>query len=352
MIKVFDERQTRFSPRYLVRGAALLVAVLCFGTVGYMAIEKWRFLDALYMTVITITTVGFKEVRNVSDAGQIFTIVLIFFGIGIVAYSLGLVVQAMVLFQMREILGRRKLGLIKRSMKDHYILCGYGRIGKTICKELIAHKIPVLVIDASQGMKSPFEELGIPYIIDDATSEDVLMEAHIDRAKGLVTVVSSDADNLFITMTARGLNPDLFILTRTEEEQNQKKFLRAGADRAFLPYLIGGRKMADAIVKPAVSDFLDLTVHDKDIELKMEELQVKDQSGLAGVNLVESGIRQDLNIIIVAIRKGDGEMTFNPSSLTKIEAGDTLIALGNKDDLEALAKLLSEPRPDQKKRPR
>jgi voltage-gated potassium channel len=352
MIKGFDERQTRFSPRYVARGAALLVAILCFGTVGYMTIEKWRFLDALYMTVITITTVGFGEIHPVSDTGQVFTIILIFLGIGIVAYSLGLVAQAMVLFQMREILGRRKLGMIKKSMKDHYIVCGYGRIGKTICQELIAHGIPVLVIDASQEMKSPFEELGIPYILDDATSEDVLMEAHIDRAKGLVTVVSSDADNLFITMTARGLNPKLFILTRTEEEQNQKKFLRAGANRTFLPYLIGGRKMADAIVKPAVSDFLDLTVYDRDIELRMEELQVKDQSGLAGVNLVESGIRKDLNIIIVAIRKGDGKMTFNPSSLTKMEAGDTLIALGNKDDLEALERRLSEPSPVQKKRSR
>lgn len=352
MIKGYDERQARFSPRYAARGTALLLAVLCFGTIGYMTIENWRFLDALYMTVITITTVGFKEIRPVSEAGQIFTILLIFFGIGIVAYSLGLVARTMVVFQMRELLGRRKLGLIKKTLKEHYIVCGYGRIGKTICRELIANNIPVLVIDASEDMKSPFEELGIPYIIDDATSEDVLMEAHIDRAKGLITVVSSDADNLFITMTARGLNPDLFILTRTEEEQNQKKFLRAGADRAFLPYLIGGRKMADTIVKPAVSDFLDLTVHDQGIELKMEELAVRENSGLAGVNLVESGIRQDLNIIIVAIRKGDGNMTFNPSSSTKIEAGDTLIALGNIKDLEALKRLLSEPGHHQGKRSR
>jgi len=352
MIKGYEERQARFNPKYVVRGIALLVAILCFGTAGYMVIEKWRFLDALYMTVITITTVGFREVRTVSDAGEIFTIVLIFFGIGIVAYSLGLVAQSMVLFQVRELLGRRKLGLIKKSMKDHYIVCGYGRIGKTICKELIAHDIPVLVIDGSEEMKAPFEELGIPYIIDDATSEDVLMEARIDRAKGLVTVVSSDADNLFITMSARGLNPNLFILTRTEEEKNQKKFLRAGANRTFLPYLIGGRKMADAIVKPAVSDFLDLTVHGGGIELKMEELQVKNESGLAGVNLVESGIRQDLNIIVIAIRKGDGEMTFNPSSLTKIEVGDTLIALGHKDDLMALKRLLSEPGDQREKRSR
>lgn len=329
-----------------------MTAVLCFGTFGYMVIEKWDFLDALYMTVITITTVGFGEIHPVSEDGRIFTIILIFAGIGIVAYILGLVAQTMVAFQMSKILGRRRLGAKMRTMKDHYIICGYGRIGKTICHELVSHGIPVVVIDANQEMKSIFDENGIPCILDDATSEDVLMEARIDRAKGLVSVVSSDSDNLFITMSARGLNPSLFILTRADEEQNQKKFVRAGADRVFLPYLIGGQKMAHTIVKPALTDFLELTVHDKDIELKMEELLVQEGSRLAGVNLLESGIRQDLNIIIIAIRKSDGKMTFNPSSQTRMEKGDTLIALGHTRDLENLKGILSGPRTDQRKRSR
>jgi len=336
----------------VARGIGLLAAILCFGTFGYMVIEKWDILDALYMTVITITTVGFAEIRPLSQPGHIFTILLIFIGIGIVAYILGLVAQTMVVFQMTKILGRRKLGLKKRSMKDHYIICGYGRIGKTICQELISSNIPVLVIDTGDEAKTQLEEAGIPYILDDATNEEVLLEGRIERAKGLVSVVSSDADNLFITMTARGLNPDLFIITRTDDEKNQKKFMRAGANRVFLPYVIGGQRMAHTIAKPAVTDFLELTVHDKNIALEMEELPVREGSRLAGVNLMESGIRQDLNIIIVAIRKSGGEMIFNPSSQTRMEQGDTLIALGHRNDLEKLKHILSGTTGNQRKRSR
>jgi len=237
-------------------------------------------------------------------------------------------------------------------MKDHYIICGFGRIGKTICQELVSSKIPVLVIDADPENKSQLEDGGIPYIFDDATNEGVLMEALIDRARGLVSVVSTDADNLFITMTARGLNPDLFIITRTDDEKNQKKFVRAGANRVFLPYVIGGQRMAHTIAKPAVTSFLELTVHDKNIALEMEELLVREGSRLAGANLMESGIRQDLNIIIVAIRKSEGEMIFNPSSQTRMETGDTLIALGHKKDLEELKHILSGDTKHQRKRSR
>jgi voltage-gated potassium channel len=339
--RVLDPKEPHLGPGYVARGIGLLAAILCFGTVGYMVIEKWDALDALYMTVITITTVGFGEIHPISEAGRIFTIILIFVGIGIVAYILGLVARTMVVFQMTKILGRRKLGLKKRAMKDHYIICGFGRIGKTITQELLSSKIPVLIIDMKEENKAHLEDSGIPYILDDATNEEVLMEARIDRARGLVSVVSSDADNLFITMTARGLNPDLFIITRTDDEKNQKKLERAGANRVFLPYVIGGQRMAHTIAKPAVTSFLDLTVHDKNIELKMEELQVREGSRLAGTNLLESGIRQDLNIIIVAIRKSEGEMIFNPSSQTRMEEGDTLIALGLIHDLEELKHILS-----------
>jgi len=348
----FDTRQSHLSPRYVATGIALLAAILCFGTIGYMVIEKWDALDALYMTVITITTVGFGEIRPVSEPGRVFTIILIFVGIGIVAYILGLVAQTMVVFQMTKILGRRKLGLKKRSMKDHYIICGYGRIGKTICQELLSSKIPVLVIDMGDEVKSQLEEAGTPYILDDATNEEVLMEARIDRAKGLVSVVSTDADNLFIAMTARGLNPDLFIITRTDDEKNQKKFVRAGANHVFLPYVIGGQRMAQTIAKPAVMSFLELTVHDRNIALEMEELLVQEGSRLAGANLMESGIRQELNVIIVAIRKSEGEMIFNPSSQTRMEKGDTLIALGHKHDLEKLKRILSGGTGNHRKRSR
>jgi len=335
-----DTLSSRRGSIRIMRGVILLAGVLLIGTIGYMVIEEWQFLDALYMTVITITTVGYGEIRQVSEPGRVFTILLIFVGMGVLAYGLGMVAQAMVEFQVRAILGRRKLGLKIKLLKNHYIMCGYGRIGRIIAQELKSNKIPVIAIDQDPDSREALEHKDIPYIIGDATSEEVLIAAGIERAKGLVAVVESDADNLFITMTARGLNPDLYVLARADDEQTQKKLLRGGADRVVLPYLIGGRKMAQTIVKPAVSDFLELTIHDENIELKLEELLVGERSSLNGVTLVDSGIRQELNIIILAIRKKDGEMSFNPLSHARIESGDTLISLGQARDLEKLAEKL------------
>ncbi len=328
-------------PRKVIRGLILLTGILVLGTAGYMIIEKWNLLDAIYMTIITITTVGFREVKDVSEAGRIFTLFIIFSGMGIMAYTLGMVAQVMVDFQVRSIFGRRKLGSKIKSLKNHYIVCGYGRIGRIIARELKENGIPLLVIDLDPDAKQALDSREIPYIIDDATSEDILIEAGIEKAKGLIAVVLSDADNLFITMTARGLNPDLFILARTDEDHARRKLLRAGADRVVMPYRIGGQKMAHTIIRPAVTEFLEFTVDDQGIELTMEELLVGEKSRLDGVTLADSGIRQEMNVIIVAIRKKDGKMKFNPSSESRIETGDTLIALGHSNDLRRLSSILS-----------
>jgi voltage-gated potassium channel len=293
------------------------------------------------MTVITITTVGYQEIRQVGETGRVFTIFLIFMGMGIMAYTLGMVAQTMVEFQVRSLFGRKKLGSTIKSIKNHYILCGYGRMGKIVTQELKPRHIPLLIVDNNPEIKEDLEPLEIPCIIDDATSEDVLMEAGIERATGLISLVSSDADNLFITMSARALNPDLFILVRAAEESARKKLIRAGADRVVMPYLIGGQKMAQTIIRPTVTDFLDLAVNSDTMDLKMEELSVGEGSRLNGLNLVDSGIRKEMDIIIVAIRKSDGKMNFNPSSKALIEKGDTLIAMGRTVDLDRLAKILS-----------
>jgi voltage-gated potassium channel len=200
--------------------------------------------------------------------------------------------------------------------------------------------IPLVVIDQSPDSKEILEDQDTPYIIGDATSDDILIEAGIDRAKGLITVVLSDADNLFITMTARGLNPKLFILSRADDEATEKKLMRAGANKVVLPYLIGGMRMVQTILRPVVMDFIDFTMHQANIELKLEELLVGEKSKLNGVSLINSGIRKDMNVIIVAIRKKGGEMVFNPSSETLIEAGNTLIALGPGKDLDRLSDIL------------
>ena len=328
-------------PRQIIRGFTILLAVLAFGTGGYMLIEHWSFLDALYMTVITITTVGYREVSAVSEAGRIFTIFIIFSGMGIIAYILGIVAQAMIDFQVRSIIGRRRLGMKIRSIKEHYIICGYGRIGKIIGRDLLASKIPMIVIENEPEIHSSLEDENIPFIHDDATSEEVLVEAGIHRAKGLVSVVGSDADNLFITMTARGLNPGLYILARAEQEHTEKKLIRAGADRVVLPYLIGGQRMAQTLIKPAVTDFLEFAVHNREMGLEMAELKVGKGSALDQLTLVDSGIRQRFDVIIMAVRKKSGDMAFNPSSTTRIEAGDTLIALGKSKDIEGLVAILS-----------
>jgi voltage-gated potassium channel len=329
------------SGKKIVRGLVMLGMILVIGTIGYMVLEGWQLLDALYMTVITITTVGYGEIREVDEYGRIFTIFIIFMGMGIMAYTLGMVAQTMVELQVKSLFGRKKLGLDIRSIKNHYILCGYGRMGKFIAQELKSRQIPFLIIDNNPDSKEQFDNLEIPYILDDATNEEVLIEAGIERAKGLVSLVSSDADNLFITMTARGLNPSLFILVRADEESTEKKLLRAGANRVVLPYLIGGQKMAQTIIRPTVTDFLELAIHDKNMDLKMEELAVGENSTLKGLTLVDSGIRQKMDIIIVAIRKSNGEMNFNPSSQTLIESADTLIAMGRAADLDRLSGILA-----------
>jgi voltage-gated potassium channel len=325
----------------LLKGCIFLLIILIVGTSGYIFIEKWSFLDALYMTVITISTVGYREVAAPSDAGKIFTIFVIFSGIGILFYFLGSIAQAMVDLHVRAIIERRKLGLKMRSTTNHYIVCGFGRLGKIISRELKGTHIPLIVVDSRPEMVQSLEHENIPYIIGDATNEEVLLEAGVERAKGLISVVASDADNVFITMSARVLNPNLFILCRAEEEQTEKKLLRAGANRVVMPYSIGAHKMAHTIIKPAVSDFLELTVHNRRIGLEMGEVEVSEKSRLNGLNLLDSGIRQDMDVIIVAIRKKEGAMKFNPSSKTRIEAGDTLIALGKSEDLTKLAKVLS-----------
>ena len=325
----------------IIKGVIILLIILLIGTVGFHVIEEWSFVDALYMTVITISTVGFHEVEPLSVNGRMFTIFLIFFGMGIIVYILGMVTQTMVDFQMRSIIGRRKLGLKIRTIKDHYIICGFGRLGTIICRELQANNIPMIVIDNSPISGPVLESEGIPYFYDDATVEEALIKARIEKAKGLISVVASDADNLFITMTARGLNPDLYILARADEEHTEKKLMRAGANKVVLPYFIGGHKMAQSIVKPAVTDFIEFIVHNKDLGLEIEELAVSENSRLNGVALMDSGIRQDMDIIFVAIRKNDGKMMFNPSSKTRIEAGDTLISLGKIEDLGRLDVILS-----------
>ena len=332
-----------YVPKKLLLPLLIFVVLLLSGIVGYMLLEGWGLLDSLYMTIITLSTVGYGEVHNVGPGGRIFTVLLIIFGVSIITYIVSLVVETLVAGEIRSALGRRKVDKKIKSLKDHYIICGYGRIGSIICKGLSAKSIPLVVIERDEQVREELEQDGILYLEGDATNEETLLEAGIESAKGLVSVVSLDAENLYICLTARGLNPRLYILTRAEDEVSERKLLRAGANNVILPYMVGGRRMVQAIIRPTMSDFLESAIHDESTELNIEEVTVGAQSSLMGLTLIESGIRQNMDIIVIGIKQKDGTMIFNPSSQTKIESGDTLIAMGRNRDLETLRKALTPP---------
>jgi len=325
--------------RNIIVSLFCLVSILLFGTVSYHNIEHWSYIDALYMTVITLSTVGFREVHQLSEAGQIFTIIIILFGTGVVAYAAGSVIQLIVQGQFRQILGRKKLLQKISNLENHYIICGYGRIGNFICHEFQAKPVPFVVVENNPELCEKLLEDGIFFIHGDATDDDTLIKAGITRANGLITAVTSDTANVYITLTARGLNPDLFILARSGEKSTEKKLIRAGASKVVSPYTIGANRMAQAILRPSVMDFIEIATAHQNLELQIEEICIHSSSNLVNQTLMSSDIRKELDIIIVAIKKLDTEkMLFNPSSQSLMEDGDTLITLGDPIAIKNLEK--------------
>lgn len=327
--------------RNIVFAAVMLALVLSMGTAGYMILEEWNFLDSLYMTVITISTVGFSEVNPVSNQGRILTMTILISGLGVLGYVVGTLTRTLVEGQLLEVMGRKKLERQIQKLKNHYIICGYGRVGRIICEEIKKSKpTPLVVIDKDSTLTPKIEEDGYLYFLGDATREECLMKAGILSAKGVATALDSEADNVYITLTARGLNPDLFILARAGRRGSEKKLERAGANRVVSPHQIGGFRMAQALLRPHVTEFIDFAFTDLDTNLGMEEIPVRPNSKLSDISLVDSGIRQQFDLIIVAIKKATGEMLFNPASHTRIQIGDTLIALGQRSSLIKLERLL------------
>jgi voltage-gated potassium channel len=317
---------------------AAIVGVIVIGTGGYMAIEGWGLLDATYMTIISLSTVGFEEVHPLSQQGKFFTIALILGGVATVTGTLTIGTQILLAGQLQKVMGRKKLEKEIKKLKNHYIICGHGRMGKIICHEFARKPVPFLVIEEDLDVfkKIPNSVLAIQ---GNASEESVLLEAGIKRALGLVSVASSDADNVYITLTAIGLRPDLYIVARAGEAGSEQKLLRAGASKVVSPYTIGGTGIANAILRPAVVDFIELVTKREHLELQMEEVLIGKGSSLAGKSILESGLRQRLGIIVVAVKKKDGLMEFNPSSSTGIEAGDRLIVLGGGENLARLEAL-------------
>ena len=327
------------SVRHLRISVGLLVAIIAIGTLGYSFIEGWHAFDALYMTIITLSTVGFRAVHDLSSEGKLFTIFLIISGTGMIAYTLSSLLQFTLEGQLRKILGRKKLESRISKLKDHYIICGFGRIGHLICREFQSRPLPFVVVEKDPHLIEHLDRDGYMYVNGDATDDASLQAAGINVAKGLITAVSSDTDNVYITLTARGLNPKLYILARAGLEGSEKKLMRAGASKVISPYTIGANRMAQAILRPSVVDFIEIATASERLELQIEEIAISADSVLAGKTLIDSGIRQSMGIIIVGIKQVNGHMVFNPPPDKVIEANSVIIILGEQPSINQLEKL-------------
>ena len=310
----------------LFQALALVAFIVACGTAGYMIIEGWNFLDAIYMTVTTLTTVGFREVHELSSRGIIFTILLIVGGVGTVFYALSTGAKVILEGELKEIYGRKKLENKIKELKDHYIICGYGRMGKIIAREMKAEGARFVVVEKAPA--SFEEDADVLILKGDATQDHVLKEAGIERARGLISVLPTDAENLFVVLSARGLNPKLLIFSRAVEEDSEKKLLRAGATKVVSPYHIGGLRMAHTVLKPAVVDFIEFATKSGNIELQMQEINIQEGSSLIDLTLQECGIGEGLGVIVVAIKQSTGDTKFNPTFRSTVKSGDTLIVLG------------------------
>ena len=318
----------------------MLTAVITFGTLGYYWFEDMPLFEAFYMTIITISTVGFAEIRPLTIVGRSITLVIIVLGIGVGTYTIGIIVKWFVEGELSKVFGRIKLQKQIADLKNHFIICGFGRIGRTICRELYEDNIEFVVIEQEAAEIAEAAAAKYPIIQMDATSEEALLAAGIERAKALVTAVNSDANNVFITLTAKGIRPDIFILARASEEKNEAKLKKAGASRVVSPYMIGARRMAHVLKRPTVVDFIDIATMGNKLGLIMEEAVIDSNSRFKDKNLINSRLRQEFGVIIVAIKKLSGEMIFNPVPSEMLEVGDVIVVIGKKDDVKRMNTIL------------
>jgi voltage-gated potassium channel len=327
--------------RRLAFALAALALVMVGGTIGYIALG-FGLLDALYQTVTTVTTVGFREVQPLSTGGKIFTIALIVVGVGTALYTLGVIIETLLEGQLPEVFGRRRMERKITGMRDHVVVCGWGRVGRAIARDLAAMGGDPVVID-----KDPIriENLPYPAVLGDATDDEVLERAGVRRARAVVAALDTDAGNLFVTLSARALRSELFIVARVRLEENEDKLRRAGADRVVNPQSIGGARMAAFVLQPYVTEFVDVVMHDRDIEFRLEEMPVRKGSPIEGCSIREAHVRDRTGALVLALRGEDGTFATNPPPETVVHADQVIIAIGTPGDLEKLQRLVSGAQP-------
>ena len=334
---------SRLARRFAIFALAVTIT-LTLGTAGFAWIDHYPPLDAFYMTLTTMTTVGYGEIHPLSNAGRIFNSFLIVFGVTTIFIGIGSMTQTIIELELGDAIGRRRNKRMIDKLKDHYIVCGYGRVGRGAASELKHAGVPFLVVDVRPERAEQAVAEGMLAVAADSTRDETLRQAGVERARGLVAALSSDADNLFVLLSAKALNSRLHVAARAAEEGAEEKMRRAGADSVFAPYAITGHRLAQSLLRPHVVQFLDFATKDIGPDVSIEQVRVSENSDVVSKTIGELGLGRELGVIVLAIRQSDGSMTFNPPSDAAVLGGHYLIVMGRQDNLRALERLVAEPR--------
>lgn len=331
---------SRLARRFLFLVSAIVVT-LVIGTVGFIGIAGYPPFDAFYMTLTTMTTVGYGEIHPLGQAGRIFNSFLIVFGVTTIFIAIGTMTQTIIEQEFGEVLGKRRNKRMIDKLKDHFIVCGFGRVGRGAAAELQHAHVPFVVVDMNPERVEMAINAGMLAVAADSTHDETLRHLGIDRARGLVAALATDADNLFVLLSAKGLNRRIYVAARAAEESAEEKMRRAGADAVFAPYSITGHRLAQALLRPHVVQFLDFTTQDIGMDVSIEQVRVSETSEVVSKTIKEMQLSRDLGVIVMAIRKNDGQMMFNPPADTAVHGGDYLIVMGQLQKLRALESLVT-----------
>jgi|SRR5688572_4809917 len=329
--------------RRFLKILVLMSALVAFGTFGFHWVEGWSYFDGFYMTLMTLTTVGYGEVHPLSSAGRVLASALMMGGVLTVFISIGVLVDVIIKIELADRFGRKRRQQMIEKLQDHYIVCGAGRVGRSVIRELRRSGVPVLLIDSDVARAQWSIQEGIPTLVADATKDETLQRARVAHAKGLVAAISSDAENVYVALSARVLNPNLIISARATDEQAEEKLKRAGATTVFTPYTFIGHRLAQSMLRPHVLSFLDVASAFSgggDLQIETEQLHISKDSPLCNRTLEEARVRQTYGLIVLALRKAAGGMLFNPEGNTRVEPGDVLIAMGRRSELQRIGEEL------------